>query len=157
MARRHNPVFSLPISFAIAFLLAALPLPHFLSYWRPEFITMVLIFWVLNWPTVIGVWTGFVLGLLLDVMFSTTFGLHPMMLAVTAWLAQLSWRRVAVFSLAQTSLLVFALVLVSLIIKRVLLGVVSTAPATGLFWAPVLTSALMWPSVMLTLRRFAPR
>jgi rod shape-determining protein MreD len=118
---------------------------------------MVLIFWVLNAPNLVGVWTGFVLGLLLDVLQSTPFGLHSMMLATVGWLAQLSWRRVAVFSLAQTSLLVMVLVLISLIIKRILLGVVATAPNSWLFWLPALTSAMIWPTVMVSLRRFAPR
>lgn len=157
MARRHNPVFSLPLSFLAAFVLAALPLPQALSYWRPEFVTMVLIFWVLNAPTLVGVWTGFFLGVLLDVLFATPFGLHAMMLAVVAWLAQLSWRRVAVFSLAQTSLLVFVLVLVGLVIKRLLLNIMVVGPDSWLYWLPALTSAVVWPTVMVSLRRFAPR
>jgi rod shape-determining protein MreD len=158
MARRSNPVVALPLSFLVAFLLASLPLPQAISYWRPEFVTMVLIFWVLNTPTLVGVWTGFILGVLLDVLLATPFGLHPMMLAVVAWLAQQSWRRVAVFSLAQTSLLVLVLVLIGLVIKRVLLGVVTTTPPDSWwYWLPAFTSALIWPTVMVSLRRFSLR
>jgi rod shape-determining protein MreD len=76
------------------------------------------------------------------------------MLAVVAYLARFSYRRVKVFSLLQTGGLVFALVLISLMIKRILLGVLGTGPDSLLFWAPALTSALLWPTVMVSLRRF---
>jgi rod shape-determining protein MreD len=154
MARRPSPWLMLPLSFVLALLLVALPLPQALSYWRPELVTMVLVFWVLNEPGKVGVWTAFVLGLLLDVLMATTFGVYPLMLAVVAYLTRLSYRWVKVFSLWQTGGLVLGLVLVSLVIKRILLGVLGSGPDSLLFWAPALTSALLWPTVMVSLRRF---
>lgn len=102
MVRRPSPWLALPLSFFVAFLLVALPLPQVLSYWRPELVTMVLVFWVLNEPGKVGVWTAFVLGLLLDVLMATTFGVYPLVLAVVAYLTRLSYRWVKVFSLWQT-------------------------------------------------------
>jgi len=154
MARRPSVIIALPLSIFLAFLLVALPLPQALSYGRPEFVTMVLVFWVLNEPGKVGVWTAFVLGLLMDVLMATTFGVHPLMLAVIAYLARLSYRWVTVFSLWQTGGLVFALVLAGLLVKRILLGILGTGPDSLLYWAPALTSALVWPTVMLSLRRF---
>lgn len=154
MVRRPSPWVALPLSFIVAFLLVALPLPQALSYWRPELVTMVLVFWVLNEPSKVGVWTAFVLGLLLDVLMATTFGVYPLTLAVVAYLTRLSYRWVKVFSLWQTGGLVFVLVLASLVVKRVLLGVLGTGSDSLLYWVPALTSALLWPTVMVTLRRF---
>lgn len=154
MARRRNPAIALPLSFLLAIVLVALPLPQVLSYWRPEFVTMVLVFWILNAPNLVGVWTGFFVGLLLDVLFKTPFGVHAMTLASVAWLARLSWRRVAVFSVLQTSGLLLVLVLAGLVLKRVLLGVVALPPDSLMYWLPALTSALLWPTVMVSLRRF---
>lgn len=154
MAELHrNPVLALPLSFFLAFVLAVLPLPQALSYWRPEFVTMVLIFWVLNAPSLVGIWVGFFLGLLLDVLFATPFGVHALVLALVAFMTRLSWRWVAVLSVWQTSGLVLSLVFVSLLVKRVLLGIVGTAPVSVLYWLPSLSSALVWPMVMVSLRR----
>ncbi|MFP5430262.1 MAG: rod shape-determining protein MreD [Gammaproteobacteria bacterium] len=152
--RRPSPWLALPLSFLLAFLLVALPLPQVLSYWRPELVTMLLVFWVLTEPGKVGVWTAFVLGLLLDVLMATTFGVYPLMLATVAYLTRLSYRWVRVLSLWQTGGLVFVLVLASLVIKRILLGVLGGGTDSLLFWAPALTSALVWPTVMLSLRRF---
>lgn len=157
MARRHNPLIALPLSFFVALVLAVLPLPQALSYWRPEFVTMVLVFWVFNAPSLVGIWTAFFLGLVLDVLFNTPFGVHALVLSVLAYLTRLSYRWVAVFSLAQTSGLVFLLVLVGLIIKRILQDIVAVGPNSMLYWLPAVTSALVWPTVMLSLRRFTQR
>lgn len=157
MARRRNPFVALPLSFFLAFVLAVLPLPPSLNYWRPEFVTMVLIFWVLNAPNLVGVWVAFFIGLLLDVLFATPFGVHALVMAIVAWLSLLSWRWVTVFSLWQTSGLVLGLVFVSLLIKRLLLGIVAVAPDSLLYWIPALSSALVWPTVMVSLRRFTQR
>lgn len=148
---------ALPLSFLVAFVLAVLPLPQALSYWRPEFVVMVLVFWILNAPGLVGVWSGFLVGILLDGLLGTPFGVHPMVLAVVAYLTRLSWRRVAVFSIWQTSSLVMALVFAGLLVKRVLLGIVALPPQSLLYWLPALTSALLWPTVMVSLRRFTQR
>lgn len=156
-SRRSNPWIALPVSFFLAFVLAILPLPQSISYWRPEFVTMVLLFWVLNAPNVVGVWFAFFIGLLLDVLFATPFGVNALVLSLLAWLSRLSWRWVTVFSVWQTSGLVLGLVFVGLLVKRVLLGIVAVAPDSLLYWLPALSSALVWPTVMVSLRRFGER
>jgi rod shape-determining protein MreD len=157
MARRRNPLLAILLSLFLALVLTVLPLPLTLSYWRPEFITMVLIFWVFNAPNFIGIWSAFFLGLLLDVLFETPFGVHALVLSVLAYLTRLSLRWVTVFSVSQTSGLVFVFVLAGLIIKRVLLGIVAVGPNSLWYWLPALTSALVWPTVMVSLRRFSQR
>ena len=154
MVRRPSVILALPLSIFLAFLMAALPLPQELSYGRPEFVTMVLVFWVLNEPDKVGVWTALVLGLLLDVLMATMFGVHPLMLAVVAYLARLSYRWVTVFSVWQTGGLVFVLVLAGRLVKYMLLGILGNGPDSLLYWVPALTSALVWPTVMFFLRRF---
>lgn len=155
---RHSvPWLALPLSFLAALVLATLPLPQALSYWRPEFVTMALIFWALNAPHLVGIWVGFFIGLLLDVLLATPFGVHPLALALVAFLARLSWRWVAVLLVWQTSGLVLSLVFVSLLVKRLLLGIVSSQADSVFYWMPALSSALLWPMVMVVLRRHAQR
>ncbi len=150
--RRQNPLLAMVLSIFAALILTMLPLPQELSYWRPEWLLMVLVFWVLNEPQWFGIWMGFLLGLLLDVLLATPFGLHAMMLATVAYLTRLSYRWVRVFSIWQTGGLVFALVLAAFVIKLLLLNIVGRPPGSLLFWLPALSSFLVWPTVMLVLR-----
>lgn len=155
--RRSNPALAIPVSFFVAFLLMALPLPQELAYWRPAWVAIVLVFWVLNEPAWVGLTVAFLVGLLLDVLLGTVFGLHPLSLCVIAWLTRLSSRWVRVFSIWQTGGLVFGLVLVGLLVELTVLGIVGKAPGSLLFWLPALSSALVWPVVMLALRRWSRR
>lgn len=157
MPRRSNPILAIPVSFFVAFLLVALPLPETVAYLRPEWVAIVLVFWVQNEPEWIGVWTAFALGLLLDVLMGTVFGLHPLMLAVLAYLVRLANRWVSVFSIWQTSGLMLGLVLVELLVKFVILSMTGVAPASPLYWVPAASSALVWPFVALFLRRWSRR
>lgn len=157
MAHREASVAAILVSFFIAFLLTALPLPEVLAAWRPLWVAMVLVFWVLNAPHRVGIWIGFGLGILLDGLQGNAFGLHPLGLALVAWLTRLSYRRVRVFSIWQTGGLLLAIMLAYQLTGYFVLRFLGEAPASALYWLPSLTSALVWPTVMLSLRSFIHR
>lgn len=155
MAWRHNPLLAIPLSMLGAIVLTALPLPQALSYWRPDWVAMLLVFWVLNEPGWVGVWTAFMLGLVVDVETVSQFGLHPLLLAVVAYLTRLSSRWVGVFSIWQTAGLVFALVLLELLLRSIILAAQGLTPMPSQYGLPALTSAMIWPFVALALRRWS--
>jgi rod shape-determining protein MreD len=155
MARRNNPLLAIPLSFLAAILLTVLPLPHSLAYWRPDWVAMILLFWVLNEPGLVGVWTAFFLGLLIDVLTGTLFGMHPFMLALVAYLARLSHRWVGVFSVWQTAGLALALVGAARLLQFVVMSAQGAAPDSLLYCVPAFSSALVWPTVTLALRRWS--
>lgn len=155
--RRTNPVIAIIVSFFLAFLLSALPLPEALAAWRPAWVALVLIFWVLNAPEYVGFTIAFIVGVLLDALLGSVFGMHSLVLCVMVYLVRLSHRWVGVFSAVQTSGLVFALVFVGLLIKLIIEGVVSDASASFSYWLPTISSAVLWPSVLLVLGRWGRR
>ena len=155
MAWRNNPLLAIPLSLLGAIVLTALPLPPTLSYWRPDWVALVLVFWVLNEPAWVGVWTAFALGLVVDVETVSLFGLHPLMLALIAYLTRLSSRWVGVFSIWQTAALVFLLVAAELLIKFVILSAQGLMPNLSLYAVPAITSAMIWPFVAVALRRWS--
>lgn len=151
---RPNPLLTIPLTLLLAITLTALPLPPALSIWRPEWVVLMLVFWVLNEPAWVGVWTAFFVGLVVDVETVSLFGLHPLMFAVVAYVTRVSSRWVGVFSLWQTASLVFVLVLIELTIRFVVLAAQGMPPASLFFLLPALSSALIWPLMALSLRRW---
>ena len=63
-------------SFVIAIVLAIIPLPPLLQTVRPEFVTIVLIYWCIAVPARIGVGIGWSVGLVMDVLVDTLLGQH---------------------------------------------------------------------------------
>ena len=98
------------VSFIIALLLTILPLPDWAAPYRPDWVLLVLIYWCMALPERIGVGTGWVMGLLLDVINGVLLGLHALAFSVVAYLAMLLHRRIRVFPLWQQALTVLILV-----------------------------------------------
>ena len=65
-------------SLLCAGILSIIPLPEWLAICRPAWVPMVLIYWVLALPQRFRLSFAFVVGLLLDVLQGSLFGVHPL-------------------------------------------------------------------------------
>ena len=67
---------SIPVllSFLVAMMLTSLPLPESAIIYRPDWLILVLIYWCMALPERIGIFTGWLLGLTLDVMYGSLLG-----------------------------------------------------------------------------------
>jgi len=157
MPRRRSPFIPLIVSLLLSLLLSVLPLPPELAPWRPEWVTLMLVFWVMHAPLWVGVWTAAFMGLLLDILLATPLGLHASSLVMVVYLGRLTQRWAGIFSIRQTTALVLLLVLAGRVLRYVELSLFGVPPADWSYLLPVLASALVWPTVLLSLRRWTQR
>jgi len=157
MAKARSPFFALILSVMAALLMSILPLPEFLQAWRPEWLTLVLLFWVMHAPDWVGLWFGMILGLLLDVLLASPLGMHASALVVVIYVARMTQRWSGVFSVRQTTALVLLLILLGRLMTYAILSFRGEQPANLSFFLPALASALIWPTVLLSLRRWTQR
>ena len=136
----------------VALMLHMWPLPDWLKYARPEWLTLVLIYWALAIPEQVGVTFAWVAGLLLDVTQGAILGQHALGLVVVIFVIQLEYQRIRVFSLAQQALVIFLLLLIKQILVLWVSGMVGQAPDLGLYFLPSLTGAILWPWLFMVLR-----
>ncbi|MFT6154170.1 MAG: rod shape-determining protein MreD [Crocinitomicaceae bacterium] len=143
-------------TFFVAFVLAIFPMPRMLDYIRPEWIAMTLIFWVLVSPGKAGIFLGFAIGLLVDILHGDLLGQNALCLSVLAYLCLLLQSRMRLYNPLQQGFLVFVLVGLYLLIgywtESILLGQGKMA----LLW-PSVGSALIWPlwyNIMLAVRSY---
>ena len=126
---------------------------------KPDFLALVLLYWCIQEPRLIGVGVAWCLGLLMDVADATVFGQHALAYAVLAYAAEYFRRRVLRFPLWQQAaqvavLLLFCSGLVALV------RVVGGAPLPRWTYAVgSLAGALLWPplSVLLQWPQRPPR
>ena len=103
-------------SFIVAFMLTAAPVPDWAAPWRPAWIAMVLIYWCIALPQRVGVITGWIIGLVLDVMHGSILGQHAFGLAFVAYISLQYHQRIRVFPVLQQAGFVGLLTLVYLIV-----------------------------------------
>lgn len=147
---------SLPIlvSFLLAMILTSLPLPESAVIYRPDWLALALIYWCMALPDRIGIFTGWLLGLVLDVMYGSLLGQNAMAFSIIAYLVNILHLRVRMFPLWQQSVMVFLLVILHLAMSAWIRGIAGQFFVTWTYWMPALTSALVWPFIFIVLRDF---
>lgn len=140
-------------TFLVAYVLAVLPLPHWLVSGRPEWVALVLIYWCIALPERVGIATGVVVGLGLDVLEGAVLGQNALSLLFVALLSLLLYQRLRVYSLWQQSAVVFVLVGVKQLLCQWVQSLEGIGAPSLLFLLPAFTSALLWPVALHVLRQ----
>ncbi|MBY4676749.1 rod shape-determining protein MreD [Marinobacterium arenosum] len=138
-------------TFLVGLVFSQIPLPNALLWARPEFIPMILIFWVLVLPHRIGMGTAFLVGLALDLIKGSVLGLNALSLVTIAYLAYLLHQRMLMYPLWQQAFLVLVLVGINQLIFHWMQALFGMTGDSLLFLLPSLVSALIWPWLFLVL------
>jgi rod shape-determining protein MreD len=148
-----NPWFVL-LTLFLGLVANILPLSGVALVLRPDFLALVLLFWCIREPRLIGVGIAWFVGLLMDVADGTVFGQHALAYAVLAYAAEYFRRRVLRFPLWQQAAQVAVLLLLCaglVALVRIVGGApmprstYAVGPLTGALLWPVLTVLLLWP------------
>jgi rod shape-determining protein MreD len=137
----------------IALLLSIIPLPEWARWARPEWVALVLIYWVLALPHRIGVGVAFVTGLVLDLVEGSPPGENAFALVVVAYLALILYQRMRMYTAWQQAGIVFVMIGLNQLMCHWVQTLTAKVVPTMLFLLPALMSALIWPTLMLTLRK----
>jgi len=135
-----------------AFMLAIMPLPDWAVEFRPDWVTLVLIYWAMAVPSRIGVTVAWLAGLLLDVSYGTLMGQHAIGMVIVIYFIHIQHQRLRVASLLQQSIVIFFLLLIKQLLILWVDGMLGRAPDSWLFFMPTITSTLLWPWTYLILR-----
>ncbi len=149
---RHNGGWVIVMSFIIALMLTAMPLPGWAVNWCPAWVAMVLVYWCMALPERVGIGIAWLLGLVLDVQTGALLGQNALGLAVIAYLTTQMHRRIRVFPLAQQAVLVCIYLLVFQFFTLWIRGIMGVPPQHWSFWMPAITSMLLWPWLFIILR-----
>jgi len=146
LTRSHGGIIIL-ITLALAMILTIIPLPDSLVRLRPDWVGLTLIFWCLALPYRVSVGSGFVVGLLLDVLSGTLLGQHALALSLTAYVCVRLHARIRAYPAWQQMLTVLVLLVLH---QLVVLWVDRTIGRPGhslAYWLPSLIGMFLWPLV----------
>ena len=150
---RSHATWVIFLSFVAAGSLMLVPLPDWSEAWRPEWVTMVLIYWVIALPHRVGLVSAWILGFFMDVLEGTLLGLNAIALALVAYLALSLYQRLRMFTPLQQSSTVLILVGIHQLLLFWVLTITGQSTAPNLmFLISALSSAIVWPFVFVTLR-----
>ena len=140
---------SLYLSLILAFVFLLLPWSGLALKIRPDFILLVIIFWLIRAPNLCNVGTAWFLGLFVDLATGGIFGQFALAYTITAFFAVTYQRRLVLFNHTQQLFYVFLLLMISQIVLLIL-KTFSGAESLGWgYFLPSLTGILLWRAAVI--------
>ena len=123
----------LSLIFAMVLGVAHLPQtwPDWLSLVRPNWLVVVLFFWVVELPHRVGLIGTWLLGLLVDVLLADPLGLNGLILAGVTYVTWRFYERLRMYSALQQSVVVFVLAAIAELIRGM---VINMGSERGMGW-----------------------
>jgi rod shape-determining protein MreD len=143
---------TLAATFVVALLLTIMPGPTWAEALRPDWIGLVLIYWVMAAPQRVGVGTGWTVGFLLDVLQGAVLGSNALAMALVAFLTLKLHLKLRMFPRWQQAAAVLVLLLLNQLLVLWIRGFVGRAPETWVYWTPSIVGMLLWPWLFVVLR-----
>ncbi len=116
---------------------------------RPYFMLVVMLYWLLRAPNLCNIGTAWFVGLLVDLATGSLLGQHALSFTLTAFIGLIYQRRLVLFNTWQLAGYVFAL----LIIERVLLLLLKLFAGNDNpdwhYLLPIIASMLLWHFMIL--------
>ncbi|MBT8149265.1 MAG: rod shape-determining protein MreD [Gammaproteobacteria bacterium] len=137
----------------VALLASIWPLAVWAVWIRPEFVALLVVYWVLFAPFRVGMVYAWCMGLVLDLLSGNVLCQEALALTIVAYLVYLFHQRLRMYALLQQSLSVFALVCLYQFIEYWIHGVTGGGYASAALFLPALSSAVCWPFTRLLLDR----
>lgn len=144
-------------TFVFALLLTVVPVGEKLRWFRPEFITLLVVYWVLVMPQQLSLLRLWLLGCAVDLIVGSMLGQHALALMIVAYVCMLSYQRVRSYALWQQSTFVFLIVGLQQLVANWVHSLSGSTPPSLVFLMPALASALVWPFLFIYLERFRLR
>ena len=145
------------LSIVAAMLLGVVHLPESWPVWlgwlRPNWLILVLFFWVVEVPHrvgLIGIWFA---GLFVDVLYAEPLGLNGLILAGVTYIGWRFFERLRMYSVLQQCGLVFLLVVMAELLQVLALGMGSERQWGWEVLVSPLVTMVIWPVAFLFLLR----
>lgn len=141
--RRH-----LYFSLFAALILQLLPWSGLLLQIKPDFLILVLLFWLLRAPHMCNIGTAWTAGVLMDLISGDLFGQNALAYALTAFFAVMYQRRLILFTLLQQSGYVLLLLFANQMILMLLKSFSGSSYFGWTYFVPSFTGILLWHLVL---------
>ena len=141
------------LSLVIATVFQLIPASGVWLYWRPNFLLLVVIAWILFTPERFGIGFAGMVGLMADTLFHTTLGHYVLVFAVCGTIAYLLSRWLMYLSIFHRAFLIFVMIIGAESIQAMLFSVWGVPVNLGHIPIVAVFAALSWPVVDLLISR----
>ncbi|RKS85931.1 rod shape-determining protein MreD [Orbus hercynius] len=142
------------VTLFIGLLLQIMPWTSSFYMLKPHWLMLITMYWVLALPHRVGIWTAFLVGIILDLFSGTVLGVHAFIFALIAYLILFRFQLVRNLALWQQSFIIFGLSccydLMLFIFEILIYQMITISP---LIFLSAFIDAVIWTWLFLLLRQ----
>jgi rod shape-determining protein MreD len=144
----HTKGFGLiTLTFIVALLLSILKLPEWAAWFRPAWVPVLLLFWVLVLPQKIGLGIAWALGIVQDILNGTLIGEHALGLLIITYLCLRFYRQIRMFPMIQQAVSISFLIAIYQGLLFWIQNMIGQTIDARFFWIPILATLFIWPGL----------
>ncbi|AOA57599.1 rod shape-determining protein MreD [Acinetobacter larvae] len=151
---QRDPLFVIIVSIIIASVLVVYPLSYAIAGWRPLFMFVVMLFWILCQPTWCGVWFSFTIGIYADLLLDAPLGMNALSYVMIAFIIRYLIREKRVLTFNNLWVIVMIAIAAHLLLTLLMQAMAGMNFSITRHWQPLLSSILLWPLVYYCLKRW---
>jgi len=137
-------------SFVIALLITTMTFTF--GVFSPDWIQLVLIYWLLAVPSVIGLIGSWVIGIIADVTLGATLGMHALTYVGISFIIMQSYKFLRYLTVYQQAIIILIILILKYTILLWIDRLLDINDYTlSIYWTPLM-SAILWPIVFYILR-----
>ena len=152
--KQRDPLFPIIFSVIVASVLMVYPLSYTLSGWRPLFMMMVMLFWVLCQPTWCGIWFAFSVGIFTDLLLDAPLGLNALSFVLITFVSRFLTRERRIMTFANIGVITILAVIAHLFMVWVAQIMMGIQFSIARHWQPLLSSVLTFPVLYFILKKW---
>jgi len=141
----------LGVASLVASILTLVSLPEWLFHFRPDWLILLVLFWVIQLPERVALGYACFHGILLDLLLVKPLGINAISFVIFAFVARAWSSQIKVMSLWQQSLFIAVLVLVF----KLFIGFTSMVSTdfvfTQYYWFTLIANIVFWPVISIIL------
>lgn len=133
------------LSVIVCLLMMLIPWSNIILTFQPYWLALIIIYWSIEAPKQLGMFTCFLYSILLDVLYGSLFGKHGFSMVALVFIISKIHKRLKMTSFWQLSFMVGALLLNDVFIRSVIDWLAHGRDNFSFNVFPVITSMLIWP------------
>lgn len=153
-AKQRDPLLPIIVSVIFASVLMVYPFSYTLSGWRPLFMMMVMMFWVLCQPTWCGIWFAFTVGIFTDLLLDAPLGLNALSFVLLTFISRFFTKERRIMTFANIWVIVGLAVVAHLLLTWIAQIMLGGQFSIARHWQPLLSSVLAFPILYFFLKKW---